>query len=91
MTAFPHVRFSSRPASPMCVPSTLVGWLLLSERFDDAGYSGATTERPALQRLLALVRARKVDQVVVGAGRLPEAGRRVVTRFRRRRLRIPWR
>ena len=42
-----------------------VGWLLLSERFDDEGYSGATTERPALQRLLALVRARRVDQVVI--------------------------
>ena len=42
-----------------------VGWLLLSERFDDESYSGATTERPALQRLLALVRARKVDQVVI--------------------------
>ncbi len=42
-----------------------VGWLLLPERFDDEGYSGATSERPALQRLLALVRARTVDQVVI--------------------------
>ena len=25
-----------------------VGWLLLSERFYDEGYSGATTERPAI-------------------------------------------
>lgn len=42
-----------------------VGWILLPERFDDEGFSGATTERPALQRLLALVRARKVDLVVI--------------------------
>src|SRR5487761_1943957 len=42
-----------------------VGWLPLSERFDDEGYSGATNERPALQRLLALVRTRKVEQVVI--------------------------
>jgi len=42
-----------------------VGWVLLTERFDDEDYSGATIERPALQRLLALVRARKVDQVVI--------------------------
>lgn len=42
-----------------------VGWLLLPEQFDDDGYSGATADRPALQRLLALVRARKVDQVVI--------------------------
>jgi DNA invertase Pin-like site-specific DNA recombinase len=42
-----------------------VGWVLLSERFEDDGHSGATTDRPALQRLLALVRARKVDLVVI--------------------------
>ena len=41
------------------------GWLPLPDRFDDEGYSGATTDRPALQRLLALVRARKVDLVVI--------------------------
>lgn len=42
-----------------------VGWILLPERFDDEGCSGATTERPALQRLVALVRTRKVDLVVI--------------------------
>jgi DNA invertase Pin-like site-specific DNA recombinase len=42
-----------------------VGWVLLPERFDDEGYSGATTDRPALQRLLALVRERCVDRVVI--------------------------
>ena len=42
-----------------------VGWLLLPDRFDDEGYSGATTDRPGLQRLLALVRNREVDRLVI--------------------------
>jgi len=41
------------------------GWRALPEAFDDGGYSGATTERPALTRLLELVRARKIDTIVV--------------------------
>ena len=28
------------------------GWLLIEERFEDDGYSGATSDRPALQRVL---------------------------------------
>ena len=28
------------------------GWRLVRERFDDGGYSGGSTDRPALQRLL---------------------------------------
>lgn len=39
-------------------------WILL-ERFDDEGYSGATLDRPALQRLLAQARGHLVDPVVV--------------------------
>lgn len=42
-----------------------VGWILFPERFDDEGCSGATRDRPALQRLLALIRARRVDLVVI--------------------------
>jgi DNA invertase Pin-like site-specific DNA recombinase len=34
-------------------------------RYADGGYSGGSTERPTLQRLLADVRARKVDVIVV--------------------------
>src|SRR5262249_26624069 len=34
-------------------------------RYDDGGYSGGSTERPALQRLLADVKARKVQIIVV--------------------------
>src|SRR5712692_305892 len=29
-----------------------VGWKLLPEQYDDGGFSGATLDRPALQRLL---------------------------------------
>ena len=43
----------------------VVGWIVIDERFDDEGESGATLNRPALQRLLALVRERGVDQVVL--------------------------
>ena len=41
------------------------GWVLIRPRYDDGGYSGGSTERPALQRLLADVRAREVDVIVV--------------------------
>jgi site-specific DNA recombinase len=41
------------------------GWALIRTRYADGGYSGGSTERPALQRLLADVRARKVDVIVV--------------------------
>src|SRR5437016_345786 len=41
------------------------GWMLIRARYDDGGYSGGSTERPALQRLLADVRTRKVDVIVV--------------------------
>jgi site-specific DNA recombinase len=41
------------------------GWLLVPDRYDDGGFSGATLERPALQRLLADIEARRVDTVVV--------------------------
>lgn len=40
------------------------GWILL-ERFDDEGYSGATLDRAALQRLLAQVREHRFDRLVV--------------------------
>jgi len=34
-------------------------------KYDDGGFSGATTDRPALQRLLADVTAGRVDTIVV--------------------------
>jgi len=39
--------------------------LLLDEDFDDEGVSGATLDRPALQRLLQRIRADEVDAIVV--------------------------
>ncbi len=41
------------------------GWVALSTRYDDGGYSGATLDRPALLRLLADIEAGKIDCVVV--------------------------
>jgi site-specific DNA recombinase len=41
------------------------GWRLIRDRFDDGAFSGASLERPALQALLDMVRARKVDVIVV--------------------------
>ena len=41
------------------------GWTLMRARYDDGGFSGGNTERPALQRLLEDVRAGKVDVIVV--------------------------
>ena len=41
------------------------GWTLVSEMYDDGGFSGATMERPAFKRLLSDVSTGKIDVVVV--------------------------
>ena len=41
------------------------GWTLIRSRYDDGGYSGGSTDRPNLQRLLDDVRCRKVDVILV--------------------------
>jgi DNA invertase Pin-like site-specific DNA recombinase len=41
------------------------GWTVVPERYDDGGFSGASLERPALQRLLATVDSGGVDCIVV--------------------------
>jgi DNA invertase Pin-like site-specific DNA recombinase len=41
------------------------GWTLLRAKYDDGGFSGGNTDRPALQRLLEDVRAGKIDVIVV--------------------------
>ena len=41
------------------------GWTLLRAKYDDGGFSGGNTDRPALQRLLQDVGAGKVDVIVV--------------------------
>jgi site-specific DNA recombinase len=40
------------------------GWLPLDGEYNDPGFSGGTLERPALQRLLRDVEARRIDVVV---------------------------
>lgn len=41
------------------------GWKLVRDRYDDGGFSGGNTDRPALQRLLAEVDAGRVSMIVV--------------------------
>jgi site-specific DNA recombinase len=41
------------------------GWRLIRERYDDGGFSGGSMDRPALQKLLVDVQARRIDVVVV--------------------------
>ncbi|MEH6952552.1 recombinase family protein [Nitrobacter sp. NHB1] len=40
-------------------------WTLIKMRYDDGGFSGGSTDRPALQKLLDDVRARKINVIVV--------------------------
>jgi DNA invertase Pin-like site-specific DNA recombinase len=41
------------------------GWTLVRTRYDDGGFSGGSTDRPALQRLLADIKAHRINVVVV--------------------------
>ena len=41
------------------------GWVLAKTRYDDGGFSGGNVERPALQDLIADIRAGRIDIVVV--------------------------
>ena len=41
------------------------GWILVHTRYDDGGFSGGTTDRPALQQLLDDIRAHRINVVVV--------------------------
>jgi site-specific DNA recombinase len=41
------------------------GWRLIKSRYDDGGFSGGSTDRPALQQLLADVKARWINVIVV--------------------------
>jgi len=52
------------------------GWMWIGEHFDDEGWSGATLDRPALQRLLAKMRNGETDRVLVY--RLDRLSRNVV-------------
>jgi site-specific DNA recombinase len=41
------------------------GWRLVRDRYDDDGFSGGSMVRPALQKLLINVEARRIDVIVV--------------------------
>ena len=41
------------------------GWRLVPTAYDDGGFSGGSMERPALQHLLADIRERLIDVIVV--------------------------
>src|SRR3954447_22001992 len=41
------------------------GWILVRSKYDDGGFSGGDTDRPALQRLLEDVRGGRIDVIVV--------------------------
>jgi site-specific DNA recombinase len=41
------------------------GWIALPDRYDDGGYTGGNTERPALKRLMADIEAGKIDCILV--------------------------
>jgi len=41
------------------------GWQLLPDHYDDDGFSGSNTERPALKRLLSDVEAGKIDIILL--------------------------
>jgi DNA invertase Pin-like site-specific DNA recombinase len=57
---------AQREACEACIASQKPeGWVLVTDHYDDGGISGATLERPGLQRLLADIEARRVDVVVV--------------------------
>src|ERR1035438_3623473 len=40
------------------------GWQVVTEHFDDGGYTGGNMDRPALKWLLAAVEARSIDCIV---------------------------
>ena len=41
------------------------GWTLVRTRYDDGGFSGGSTDRPALQKLLDDIRAHRINVIVV--------------------------
>jgi site-specific DNA recombinase len=41
------------------------GWTPIRTRYDDGGFSGGSTDRPALQQLLADIRAHRINVIVV--------------------------
>ncbi len=42
-----------------------MGYVVVEERFDDEGYSGTTLDRPALHRLLSVIRSGGIEHLVI--------------------------
>lgn len=62
--------FNSLDAQRQCCEQFIAsqkheGWVASDERFDDGGFTGSNTERPALQRLLADVKAGRIQVIAV--------------------------
>src|SRR6201984_2429943 len=55
-------------ASAYITSQAHAGWTLIRARYDDGGYSGGSTHRPNLQRLLQDVRERQIDLIRVYNG-----------------------
>ena len=57
---------AQRDASESFIRSQMQeGWVVHPEHYDDGGFSGGNTDRPAFKRLLADIEAGKIDCVVV--------------------------
>ena len=65
---------SGRPAELYIKSQAHEGWRLIPDHYDDGGLSGASLDRPALQDLLADVRAGKITVVVVYKDEIVVAG-----------------
>ena len=39
------------------------GWIILSDVYDDPGYTGANTDRPALQKLISDIKENKIAPI----------------------------
>jgi DNA invertase Pin-like site-specific DNA recombinase len=57
---------AQRESAEAYVQSQLhLGWIALTEHYDDGGYTGANLERPALRKLLVDIEADRIDCVLV--------------------------
>jgi len=62
--------FNSLDAQRECAEAYILsqrqqGWIVLSQRYDDGGFTGAHLDRPALQHLLTDIQGGAIDAVVI--------------------------
>jgi site-specific DNA recombinase len=63
--AFNTLQAQREAAEAYVLSQRQAGWVPVGDRYDDGGFSGATLERPAMQRLLTAIDAGNIDCVVV--------------------------